>query len=115
MNIVRVAQDLITKKIKPGKVIVILGARRVGKTFLLKEYVKEIKEKYIFWNGEDFAVQEILKRRSVQNYRNVLGNAELLIIDEAQKVPEIGSILKLLVDSFEELKIIVTGSSAFDI
>ncbi|OGU70303.1 MAG: ATPase [Ignavibacteria bacterium RBG_16_34_14] len=115
MNIVRVAQDLITKKIKPGKVIVILGARRVGKTFLLKEYVKEIKEKYIFWNGEDFAVQELLKRRSVQNYRNVLGNAELLIIDEAQKVPEIGSILKLLVDSFEELKIIVTGSSAFDI
>jgi len=90
MNIVRIAENIIKKKIKPGKVIVILGARRVGKTFLLKDYIKNISTKYIFWNGEDFAVQELLKRRSVQNYRNILGDAELLIIDEAQKIPDSG-------------------------
>jgi uncharacterized protein len=115
MKIVRIAENLIKQRIKPGKVVVLLGARRAGKTFLINEFIKSINEKYILWNGEDFAVHELLHRRSVQNYRNILGNTELLIIDEAQKVPDIGSTLKLLVDSFEKLKIIVTGSSAFDI
>ncbi|HMN50247.1 MAG TPA: ATP-binding protein [Ignavibacteriaceae bacterium] len=115
MIIARKAQNLLESKVKPGKVVVLQGARRVGKTFLLKEYLKSVNEKYIFWNGEDFAVHEMLRRRSVQNYKNILGSTALLIIDEAQKVPDIGSILKLIVDSFENLKIIVTGSSAFDI
>ncbi|MBE0570520.1 MAG: ATP-binding protein [Ignavibacteriaceae bacterium] len=115
MIITRKAQNLLENIIKPGKVVVLHGARRVGKTFLLKEYLKTVKEKYIFWNGEDFAVHELLSRRSVQNYKNILGSTKLLVIDEAQKIPEIGHVLKLIVDSFEDLKIIVTGSSAFDI
>jgi predicted AAA+ superfamily ATPase len=115
MIISRKAQNLLENIIKPGKVVVLHGARRVGKTFLLKEYLKTVKEKYIFWNGEDFAVHELLSRRSVQNYKNILGSTKLLVIDEAQKIPEIGHVLKLIVDSFEDLKIIVTGSSAFDI
>ena len=115
MKIVRTAGKILNEEIKPGKVIIILGARRVGKTFLLKEFIKNISDKYIFWNGEDFAVHELLKRRSIQNCKNILGDSNLLIIDEAQKIPDIGKILKLIVDSFEGLKIIVTGSSAFDI
>ena len=115
MNIPRKALNLIKNKVQPGKVIILLGARRVGKTFLLNQYLKDITEKYIFWNGEDFAVHDLLKRRSVQNYKNILGDAKLLIIDEAQKIPDAGMILKLIVDSFENLKIVVTGSSAFDI
>ncbi len=115
MNIVRIAENLIKQKIKPGKVIVLAGARRVGKTFLLKQYIKNFSGKYTFWNGEDFAVHELLKRRSIQNYKNILGNSALLVIDEAQKIPDIGHVLKLIVDSFDKLKIIVTGSSAFDI
>ena len=115
MIVARKAQNLIKSKIKPGKVVVLQGARRVGKTFLIKEYLKTVNEKYIFWNGEDFAVHELLSRRSVQNYKNILGSTKLLVIDEAQKIPEIGQSLKLIVDSFEELEILVTGSSAFDI
>jgi len=115
MIITRKALNLLKSKVKPGKVIVILGARRVGKTFLIKQYLEKVDEPYIFWNGEDFAVHEILRRRSIQNYKNILGNKKLLIIDEAQKIPEIGLILKLIIDSFENIKIIVTGSSAFDI
>lgn len=115
MYIKRKASDLLKMKAVPGKVTVILGPRRVGKTSMLKEYMNENKAKTLFFNGEDFAIHELLKRRSVQNYKNLLGDSELLIIDEAQKVPEIGSILKLIVDSFAKLKIIVTGSSAFDI
>lgn len=115
MIIKRKVLNLLKNKVKPGKVIVILGARRVGKTFLIKQYLKSVGEPYIFWNGEDFAVHEILRRRSIQNYKNILGSKKLLIIDEAQKIPEIGLILKLIIDSFENIKIIVTGSSAFDI
>ncbi|MEO8232659.1 MAG: ATP-binding protein [Ignavibacteriota bacterium] len=115
MLIERNAQSLIKNKLSSGKVLVLLGARRVGKTFLLKHLIENTAEKYIFWNGEDFGVHDLLKRRSIQNYKNILGDATLLIIDEAQKIPDAGSILKLIVDSFENLKIIVTGSSAFDI
>ncbi len=115
MNIPRIVKRKISERIKPGKVIVLLGARRTGKTTLLKELVAETEENYIFWNGEDFAVHDLLRRRSVQNYENLFGGVNLLIIDEAQKIPDIGNILKLIVDTFENLKIIVTGSSAFDI
>ncbi len=115
MILERITEKTILQKLTPGKVVVLLGARRVGKTFLLKKILTSVKEKYIFWNGEDFAVHEILKRRSVQNYKNIIANNTLLVIDEAQKIPEIGLILKLIVDSFENLKIIVSGSSAFDI
>ena len=66
-------------------------------------------------NGEDFNTQEILSRRSAQHYRNLLGGTKVLIIDEAQKINDIGSKLKLMVDEIEGLKILVTGSSAFDI
>lgn len=115
MIIDRKAKQILKNKTKPGKVVIILGARRVGKTILLKEFLKEEKEKYIFWNGEDFAVHEILKRRSIKNYQNLIGDARLIVIDEAQMIPEAGKVLKLLIDSFDDLRIIVTGSSAFDL
>lgn len=103
------------ESIRPGKVLVLSGARRVGKTILLKKISEQLKSDFLFVNGEDFAVQEALKRRTIQNYRNFLGNRKILIIDEAQKIEDIGSILKLMIDSIEDLKIIISGSSSFDI
>ncbi|OIO20244.1 MAG: hypothetical protein AUJ54_05830 [Ignavibacteria bacterium CG1_02_37_35] len=101
--------------LRPGKVVVLLGARRVGKTFLIKEIMKRVSEPYLFLNGEEFSTRELLERRTVKNYLAVLGDKKLLIIDEAQKIPEIGNILKLMVDGIDDLKIIATGSSAFDL
>lgn len=115
MKIERTAESLINNKLRAGKVVILLGARRVGKTFILNDIMKETKEKFIYWNGEDFAVHDLLKQRSIRNYKNIIGDASLLIIDEAQHIPEIGFVLKLIVDSFEKLQIIVTGSSSFDI
>ena len=111
----RYIKNQLLKKLKPGKVLVLTGARRVGKTFLLQEISKELDQDYLFLTGEDFAVQDILERRSIQNYKNFLGSRKILIIDEAQKIPDIGPILKLMIDSIKDLKIIITGSSAFDI
>jgi len=111
----RILFDKILSSLRPGKVVVLLGARRVGKTFLIKEIMKRVSEPYLFLNGEEFSTRELLERRTVKNYLAVLGDKKLLIIDEAQKIPEIGNILKLMVDGIDDLKIIATGSSAFDL
>ncbi|HXK50220.1 MAG TPA: ATP-binding protein [Clostridiales bacterium] len=114
-SIKRDIKELILNKIVQGKVIVLLGARRVGKTFLLKQILEDIGEDHLFVNGENINVHIELERRTVENYSKFLGSKRLLVIDEAQKIPEIGNILKLMIDEIEGLKIIVTGSSAFDV
>jgi predicted AAA+ superfamily ATPase len=113
--ITRKIESVILESLVPGKVVILLGARRTGKTVLLKKIVSMISEPSIFFNGEDFEVQRLLENRSVANYEMILGTTKLLVIDEAQKVPEIGKILKLMIDSIPGLRIIVTGSSAFDL
>lgn len=107
--------DSLVKKILPGKVLVILGPRRTGKSFLLKQILSVVNEKHLLLNGEDHAVVELLQNRRVSNYKKMLGDVRLLVIDEAQKVPGIGLALKLMVDEIEDLKIIATGSSMFDL
>ena len=104
------------KKVLPNKVLILLGARRVGKTELLKNYLQTIPDgSYLQLNGEDINDANLLKERSVSNYKRLLLNIDLLVIDEAQTVPDIGLILKLIVDSIEGIKIIATGSSIFDL
>ena len=115
----RVLKRLLEKKVlsrlQPGKVVVILGPRRVGKTFLLNQILAKITEPYLLWSGEDTELWKLLERRSVAHYRNLLGRYKLLVIDEAQKIKDIGAVLKLMVDHVEGLKVITTGSSAFDL
>jgi predicted AAA+ superfamily ATPase len=110
----RSIEEQVLKSLVPNKVILLLGPRRVGKTVLIKQLIQRLKEPYLLLNGEDFSVWEILARRSVQHYKSLLGDKKVLLIDEAQKIPDIGNILKLMVDEIEGLKILVTGSSAFD-
>lgn len=103
-------------KVLPNKVLLLLGARRVGKTELIKKYLENIpKEDYLQLNGEDIDDANLLKQRTVKNYSRLLMNVKLLVIDEAQNIPEIGLVLKLIVDSIEGIKIIATGSSVFDL
>ncbi len=112
----RVILTEFNKKILPNKVLILLGARRVGKTNLIKNYLTTIpKSDYLQLNGEDLDDANLLKERSVSNYSRLLANIKLLVIDEAQNIPDIGMILKLIVDSIEGIKIIATGSSVFDL
>lgn len=104
------------KKVLPNKVLILLGARRVGKTELIKNYLQNIPSvSYLQLNGEDINDANLLKERSVANYKRLLHNIDLLVIDEAQIISDIGLILKLIVDSIEGIKIIATGSSVFDL
>ena len=111
----RIIEPQILKSLTSNKVIVLIGPRRVGKTILIEQIIGKVDEPYLLLNGEDFSAVELLERRSIQNYRNILGEKKLLLIDEAQKIPGIGNMLKLMVDHIKGLKILVTGSSAFDI
>lgn len=111
----RVIEEQIPKSLTAGKVVVLLGPRRVGKTVLVNQLLKKTEMPYLLLSGEDIDTHKLLQNRSVQNYKRVLGEKRFLVIDEAQKIPEIGIKLKLMVDHIEGLKVLVTGSSAFDI
>ncbi|MFN3489251.1 MAG: ATP-binding protein [Emticicia sp.] len=115
MEIKRILETTIKKHLVSGKVNVLYGARRVGKTFLIKKIEKELGLKTLWINGEDIYYQKELEVRSVINYKRLFSNIDLLIIDEAQVIPNVGKILKLIVDEMPELKIIASGSSAFDL
>ena len=107
---------LFDKRVVPNKVLILLGARRVGKTAFIKNYLSTIsKEDYLQLNGEDIDDANLLKERSVSNYSRLLANIKLLIIDEAQNIQDIGLILKLIVDTVDGIKVIATGSSVFDL
>ncbi|MDP3930272.1 MAG: DUF4143 domain-containing protein, partial [Bacteroidota bacterium] len=89
---------------------------RVGKTVLIKSVLDELHdEKVLKLNGEDMATEALLKVRSIENYKRLLFGYTLLVIDEAQKINEIGAILKLMVDEVPGIKILVSGSSMFDL
>lgn len=103
-------------QIKPGKVLILLGARRVGKSHLLKQIIKDIDEsRVLILNGEDQTTIDRMSIRSVENFKLLLGNSNFLIIDEAQNIPDIGLKLKLLVDEIPTTHVIVTGSSMFEL
>ncbi len=102
-------------KLKPNKVLILLGARRVGKTQIIKKYLENNNENVLQLNGEDINDARLLEERSASNYTKLLQNVSILIIDEAQSITDIGLILKLIVDSIEGIKVIATGSSMFDL
>jgi uncharacterized protein len=111
----RQLENQVIEYLKPNKVVVLLGPRRVGKTILIQQVLEKIAEPYLLLHGEDQDVRRQLEYRSTQRYKNLLGGKSLLIIDEAQKIPDVGNILKLMVDTIEGIKILATGSSAFDL
>ncbi|MCL2417394.1 MAG: ATP-binding protein [Bacteroidales bacterium] len=114
-TIIRNQQARIIKSLKPNKVVMIFGARRVGKTVLMSQIAEQFDGKKLIMNGEDYDTLALLENRSISNYRNLLEGVELLIIDEAQHIPEIGAKLKLMVDEIKGVRIMVSGSSSFDL
>lgn len=115
MTIKRELKAQVAKRIKPQKVMLIYGPRRVGKTLLLREIYNEFRGEKLLLNGESSDTVRMLADRSISNYKHLFGGISLLAIDEAQHIPEIGMKLKLMVDEIPGLAIIATGSSSFDL
>lgn len=106
------------KLVEPNKVVAIFGPRRVGKTTLVRKYLEELKTndaKALFVSGDEAEVQKALSSQSIEKLKQFIGDAEIIVIDEAQNINNIGINLKLIVDHIEGKKIITMGSSSFDL
>ena len=101
--------------LKKGKVFVIYGPRRVGKTTLINKFLQNYSNKYYFGTGDDKILREILESKNVQKIKTAFASYDLVAIDEAQKISNIGQGLKILVDHLPELKVIASGSSSFEL
>lgn len=112
----RTIEPQLRKKLGKGRVLVIYGPRRVGKTTLARKLLQEVpKNEQLYLNCDELATQEALKPTSLAALERTIGSAKRIVIDEAQRVVNIGLTLKLLVDAHSELDIIATGSSSFDL
>ena len=97
------------------KVTLLLGARRVGKTALLRKLYLQHESNALWLNAEDALTESLLEERSVANYKRIIGDKTLLIIDEAHFIPDIARKAKLMIDNIQPLHIVLTGSSAFEL
>lgn len=107
--------DNLEKYLEKGKVLVIYGPRRVGKTTLLKQYLSKIDKKYKFDSGDNIITQQILSSQNFSKISDYISGYNLLVIDEAQQISNIGLGLKIIVDQNPEVTVIATGSSSFDL
>lgn len=115
MLIERFLTDRVLKAIEPGKVTILYGPRQVGKTTLLSQLSKELSEPYLQISGDQLKYREVLSSEDSQKLKGLIGDSKILIIDEAQRVPNIGLNLKIIVDNFPEVKVLVTGSASLDL
>lgn len=115
MQIERLLKKSIIKHCFLGRIIILYGPRRVGKTTLVKDIQKASKKKSIYLNCEEPDVNQALTSKNSQELKKYLGDNELIIFDEAQTILNIGRTLKLLVDNYPDIQIIATGSSSFDL
>ncbi|MBI2009372.1 ATP-binding protein [Candidatus Saccharibacteria bacterium] len=99
-----------------GRVIIVYGPRRIGKTTLVKKVLSDApKNQQLYLNCDELQTRRDLTPYSLASLEQVVGQAKLIVIDEAQRVENIGLTLKILIDAHPELNIIATGSSSFDL
>ena len=104
-------------KIGKGKVLLLIGPRQVGKTTLLKNMLESVstEKKVQFWNCDESDVRQFLSEANSAKLKSFVGNSDFIVIDEAQRVKDIGLTIKLLYDSFPNVQLAVTGSSSLDL
>lgn len=111
----RLLEEQINHKLFHGKAIIIYGARQVGKTTLAKSILNSYTGNGIYLNCELHNVVTNLSEINPEKVKTFFGNSQLVVLDEAQSIPNIGKVLKSLVDTYPEIQIIATGSSSFDL
>ena len=106
--------EKIKNELFQGRAIILLGARQVGKTTLLKQLIED-KENVLWLNADEIAVRNLFEHFSVEKIKPIIGNNKIVIIDEAQLIDDVGRCIKLIVDNVKEVQILATGSSAFEL
>lgn len=110
-----ILKQILGKLKKSDKIVIIYGARQVGKTTLVEKIIQKINLKTLKINADEKKYHEILSSRDLDKMKTLVSGYELLFIDEAQRIENIGINLKILSDGIRKLKIIVTGSSSFEL
>ena len=110
----RVLENKVLSMIGNGKAILIMGARQVGKSTLLETLFRE-RENVLWLTGDDIDVQELFREITSSRLKNLLGNSKMIIIDEAQRIQDIGLRLKIITDQMKDVQVIATGSSSFEL
>lgn len=108
-------EEVIPQFMFRGKAIIIFGPRQAGKTTLVKKITEKSGEKTLYLSGDDFNVKEWLKEPSKEKLAALAAGYKILVIDEAQKIDDIGNVIKIYTDQIENVQIIATGSSAFEL
>lgn len=111
----RIASKLLTTYLDPNKVVLLYGPRQVGKTTLVTDYLKNTTYKHAFYTGDNVRIHEILGSQRFDLILPFVKDIELLVLDEAQKIPNIGMGLKIIVDQVPGIRIIATGSASFEL
>jgi len=109
----RILENTVKGKIGSGKAIIIVGARQVGKTTLIKNLLQE--KKYLFLDADDPTIRQLLSSPNTEQIRTILGDYKIVFIDEAQRIEGIGLTLKIITDQFKNVQLFVSGSSSFDL
>jgi len=112
--ILRVALENIERKLFKGKVILLFGARQVGKTTILEHLTKTRSEPVWHISGDEPDTRALLAEITSSQLKNYLGKHKIFFIDEAQRIPNIGLTLKLIADNLKDVQVIATGSSSFE-
>jgi predicted AAA+ superfamily ATPase len=97
------------------KVIIIYGARQVGKTTLVEHLIKVLPGKTLLLNGDEADVREALSNLNPPRLKPLIGDHKIIVIDEAQRIPETGLVLKIIHDNYKDIQLIATGSSSFEL
>ena len=115
MLIKRILHNPIRRELnKEPKIIILYGPRQAGKTTLIRQLLGDYKETYVSLNGDDIRTQELFSIPNLDNFKKIVGNARLLIVDETQRISNIGLSLKLIFDNLT-IPIIASGSSSFEL
>jgi uncharacterized protein len=111
----RILEKTIKSSLFKGKVIILYGPRQVGKTTLVKKVLAESEHKTAYFQCDIVSQRKLFSEPEPYIIKNLLGDIKLVVLDEAQLIENIGTVLKVLVDTFPDIQIIATGSSSFDL
>jgi len=111
----RIQSENIKARFFSGKAIILLGARQTGKTTLVRQLIQEEKEPALYINCDEPATISLFENISTDKWKQLIGKNKLIVIDEAQRIRDIGIKLKLAIDQIHGIQLIVTGSSSLDL
>lgn len=111
----RYLEDVIPRYLFKGKAILIFGARQTGKTTLVNKIVEQTGKKALFLYGDDRATRNILTADSKERLAGITAGYDILVIDEAQMIQDVGTVIKIFTDRIPEVQVIATGSSSFEL